>query len=529
MSFGPGEIVKLCSRIYISSYQKMTESIPFKTEKTGNLDIAFYTLITLLSLTVLAGYIFIAYRSFFFQDDFIFLDPLVFKKLILPKMNEVYEFRPLSRDLFFRAFYRLFGLESFGFFMVNIIAHTLSAICLFFLLTRLKLSHKLSALVAFVYFSSVAAFEKVTWISNFQHTSYQLFLLLSALFAVSSLDTHAFRKILALSLSVLSWACALLSNMAGIFFPVILMLLLAIRFQQDNHEGRRKLSALLEITSAHWLVLLIYCIFILIPNWRQPNVGDPYFMDISTRTFLRNLHYYLSQVLLPNAGLVLPLIILVVLYAFLFVPRGIKKLFTEKKLLLNFTAVMLISGLAYAPFAFLKYQVYPNYVSLALIPWYVMMLFPFFSVDMLSRTFSPYKKIVIVLSVCLLTVSFLPNKQQLITYFENSPKLHIYSVWKQTESILPEIPKGISKVVFVDEETFKRHREVAMWRRPPFWWYVGHGSMFRILYDRQDIEFDYSSREMKTPEPDTLYINVNGGPAYYSLSLIPPVQNSALP
>jgi hypothetical protein len=505
----------------------MTESIHFKTEKTRNLDIAFYTLITLLSLTVLAGYIFIAYRSFFFQDDFIFLDHLIFKNT-LPKIREVYEFRPLSRDLFFLASYRLFGLEPFSFFMVNIITHTLSAICLFFLLVKMRLSHKLSALVAFIYFSSVAAFEKIVWISNFQHTSYHLFLLLSALFAILSVDTHTFRKILTLSLSVLSWICALLSNMAGIFFPVILILLLTIRLQQDNHEGRRKISALLEITSAHWFVLLIYTFFLLIPNWSQPGVGDPYFMDISVRTFLRNLHYYLRQVLLPNAGRV-PLSILVVLYALLFVSRGFKKLFTGKKLLLNFTAIMLISGLAYAPFAFLKYQIYPNYVSLALIPWYVIMLFPLFNADMLARAFSPYRKIVIAISVSLLTITFLPNKQQLITYFENSPKLHIFSLWKQTESILPEIPEGISKVVFIDEETFERPGEVAMWKRPPFWWYVGHGSMFRILYKRQDIKFDFSTREIKTPEPDTLYINVTGGPDYYSLKVIPPVRNSALP
>lgn len=506
----------------------MTNPLPFKSEKTDSLDIIFYAVITSLSLAVLAGYIFIASRSFFFQDDFIFLDPLVFKKLPLPSMYEIYEFRPLSRDLFFLASYRLFGLESFGFFMINIIAHTLSAICLFFLLVRLRLSHKLSALVAFLYFSNVAAFEKVTWISNFQHTSYHLFLLLSALFAILSVDTYSLKKILLLSLSVLSWTCALFSNMAGIFFPAILMLLLVIRFQQNNREGRERILPLLQTTSGHWIVLLIYVAFVLIPNWTQPDIGNPYFMDISIGTFLNNLHYYLRKVLFSNAGRVYQ-ILLFILYALLFVPRGIKKLFSEKKLLFNFTIAMLISGLSYAPFAFLKYQGYPNYVSLALIPWYIIILFPLFSKDMLAGVVSSYRKIVIVLSACLLTVSFLPNKQQLINYFENSPKLHIYSIWNQTRSILPEIPKGISKVVFVDEETFRRHRYVAAWKRPPFWWHVGHGSMFRILYNRQDIKFDFSTREIIAPEPNTLYVNVNGGPDYYSLSLIPAVQNSALP
>jgi hypothetical protein len=498
----------------------MTNSIAFKSEKTGNLDIAFYTLVTLLSLTVLAGYIFIASRSFFFLDDFIFLDPLVFKKLVRQGMREIYEFRPLSRDLFFLASYRIFGLESFGFFMVNIIAHTLSAICLFFLLMRLKLSKKLSAMVAFLYFSSVAAFEKVTWISNFQHTSYHLFLVLSALFIILSLDTYGLKKIMLIASSVISWICALLSNMAGIFFPVILILLLATRFQENNDEDRGGISTLLETTSAHWIVLLIYVVFVLIPNWSQPNVGHPYYMDISIRTLLSNLHYYLTQVLLPNAQGVY-LIILFTLYALFFVTGGLKKFFMEKKLLFNFIALMLISGFSYAPFAFLRYQRYPNYVSLALIPWYIIILFPLFSKDMLARTVSPSRKIALVIFVCLLTISFLPNEQQLINYFENSPRLHIYSVWNQTRSILPEVPKGISKIVFVDEETFDRPKAVAMWKRPPFWWYVGHGSLFRILYKRQDIKFDFSTHKIIVHEPNTMYIGVNKGPNSYSLFLMP--------
>jgi hypothetical protein len=148
---------------------------------------------------------------------------------------------------------------------------------------------------------------------------------------------------------------------------------------------------------------------------------------------------------------------------------------------------------------------------------------------MLVRAVSPLKKIALAVFVCLLTISFLPNKQQLKEYFERSPKLHIYSVWKQTESVLPEIPRGIRRVVFIDEEAFKPHKYVDAWKRPPFWWQVGHGSMFRILYNRRDIQFDYSTREIITPKPNTLYIKVDRGPDYYSLSLMPPVRNSALP
>jgi hypothetical protein len=501
----------------------VAKPIPKRCEKPSNLNVAFYIIITAASLTVLAGYIFIASKSFFFMDDFIALYRLIFEKLALPKMNEVYEFRPLSRDLFFLAFYRLFGMGSFGYFLINIIAHGLSAILLFLLLIKLKLSHRLSALVAFLFFSNLAAFEKVTWISNFQHTSYHLFLFLSALFLILSVDAYGLRKILLVSSSVISWICILLSNAAGIFSPVILMLLLAIKLQQNNDGGRRQtLHLMVKTTSAHWFIFLIYLVLILVPYWKQPTVADPYYVDVSLKTFLNNLHFYLKpgHVFLPHT-MGFYLIVFSILYWLFLVPRTIKKSFLEKGLFLNFLILVSISGFAYAPFAFLKYQRYATYVSVAFIPWYIIILFPLFSKAIRSQTASSYHRLILPVLVCLLTLSFLPNKQQLIKYFKDSPKLHIYSAWNQTKSILPEIPKGISKVVFIDEESFKRPQEVAMWKIPPFWWDVGHGSMFSILYKRQDIEFEVSTHKIMITGPNAIYINVKKDPAYYTLSLSP--------
>lgn len=398
--------------------------------------------------------------------------------------------------------------------------HSLSAICLFLLLVKLKLSHKLSAVVAFLFFSNVAAFEKVTWISNFQHTSYHLFLVLSALFLILNVDTYGLKKMMLVASSVISWICVLLSNMAGIFLPLILMLLLVIKVHQDKGEERKKIVPLLvKGTSPHWLILLIWLIVILIPNWKRVGPDDPYYIDISIKTLMGNLHYYSSEVFLPNAkGLYL--IVLAVLYALFFVPQVIRKMLLKKELLFNFIIIILISGFTYAPFAFLEYQKYPNYVSLTLIPLYIIILFPLFNRERLADTGYTLKKVITVLFVCLFIVSFLPNKRQLIMYFKNSPKLHILSVWNQTQSILPEIPKGVSKVVFVDNEPFDSQSSVTVWKIPPFWWYVGFNTMFRILYNRQDVDFSFSTDKIISREPNTIYIGVNKGPISYSLFLM---------
>jgi hypothetical protein len=61
---------------------------------------------------------------------------------------------------------------------------------------------------------------------------------------------------------------------------------------------------------------------------------------------------------------------------------------------------------------------------------------------------------------------------------------------------------------------------VPIWSIPPFWWHVGQGTMFAILYRRLDVKFDVTTETPVNREPDTIYLKVNKGPAYYSLSLL---------
>jgi hypothetical protein len=132
------------------------------------------------------------------------------------------------------------------------------------------------------------------------------------------------------------------------------------------------------------------------------------------------------------------------------------------------------------------------------------------------------RKIMLISSLCLFIFMSLPNKYQLDWYFKTSPKLHINSIRQQAKLILPEIPDGIKGVVFVDEETYILHKDVSVFQIPPFWWHTGFGTMFRMLYNRQDIKFEISSNKAVRRERNTIFVRVAKGPADYSLSLMKP-------
>jgi hypothetical protein len=498
-------------------------SIKTRLAETNRTDIFYYASIGVLSLIVLAAYLFIASKAFFFGDDFLFLNSIIFKFGPFIRLDEIQFFRPVSKELFFLLNYHIFGLEPFGYFVVNIAAHTLSAIGLFFILVKLRLSRKLSALVTFLFFSNVPAFEKITWISNFQHTSYHMFLLLSALLAFLSVETTGKKRILLICFSVISWTLALLSHVASIFFPTILMLLLYVKSEQQDVSTSKKIYSLARTTLAHWIVFFIYVVVIVIPLWKRPDISNPYYFDLSIAVMRDNLVYYFRNSLCTNCNKIAWIAVAFV-YAIYFMPRTIKKISLKKSYFLNFLVMAAIFSLLYAPMAFLKYQRYPNYVSLALIPCYIMILYPLFN-EFSYRKVSGTGKLVTIVSLIVMTLSFLPSRNSLFFYFKDSPKLQVKSVWEQTHLLLPTIPEGIQKVVFIDSESLpsfysKYSKEVSIWQTPPFWWHVGHGSMFAIFYRRPDIQFEVAPEKPVTPESNTIYFTVDKGPVSYTLSLL---------
>jgi hypothetical protein len=366
----------------------------------------------------------------------------------------------------------------------------------------------------------LAAFEQMSWIAYFQHTSYQVFLIMSVLLAILSTEKEGIKRTVLISLSVISWTLSLLSHVAGIFYPVILVMILFVKLRQDGHEKHNDLMPdLVRTTFVHWIVFIVYVAVIVAPNWKSTTISDPYYVVLSVATLLHNLSYYSTGALFTNFNKRL-LMLVAIPYLIFFIPQFIKKSFLNKRAIINFLIVEAVFGFLYIPVAFLKYQLYVDYVSLALIPWYVVILYPLFSDAPLQRVSSCFGKLLVVFSLLVLTLSFLPKESDLVVYFKYCPRLHIKSLWNEMQLLVPNIPQGIHRVVFIDQEEFDHRENVPIWSIPPFWWHVGQGTMFAILYGRLDVKFDVATAKPLNREPNTIYLMVNKGPVYYSLSLL---------
>jgi len=87
--------------------------------------------------------------------------------------------------------------------------------------------------------------------------------------------------------------------------------------------------------------------------------------------------------------------------------------------------------------------------------------------------------------------------------------------------LVPNIPEGTRRIVFIDQEEFLPiSKDVISWSIPPFWWHVGQGTMFAILYGRLDVKLEVATEKPVHRQPGTMYLMVDKGPVYYSLSLL---------
>jgi hypothetical protein len=507
------------------------------TTPSKNYDAIFYLFIAVAAISVFTAYIFIATRAFFWQDDFFFIFPYAFGQFPIPDLSTVPFFRPISRELFFYLCFKAFRFESFGYYLVNVITHLISAIAFYLIGVQLNLSRKFALLLAFVYFANAPAFAKMSWISNFQHTSYHLFIFLSIWLALEGVHADGWKKILYLALSNLSWASSLMSNQAGLFFPFALVFILAIDYWQRNREIVLKDAAVFLINSTwiHWLIFLGYVFIIFLPHWQNPDPDSMYSVEVSMDALITNLTVY-AQVWLPNAkGYSLMLLIAMTTLTAWFFHKDLKPLLTQQSLLV-LGGCLASAGVFYAPFAFLKLQHYANYVTMALLPLYVILFYPFFVFLKASTSRHAVQRLILLATIVALTLAAMPDLSQWRYYLKKAPGLQTKILWNQSKILLPEIPKDVKKVMFVNDEWIHTNKAVSFWQAPSFWAFTGFGQMFSVLYNRSDIVFEVASARPVSSTPDTLYIDISKKPlreltndvddnnqdelTYFSLSLI---------
>ncbi|WP_321796380.1 hypothetical protein [Caballeronia sp. J97] len=182
-----------------------------------------------ICVLVLAAYLTIISRSYFFQDDFEFwpyYSTLHLSELFNPAINFG---RPITRDLYFFLTSHLLGADSSNYFYLNLVV--IAGVCtlIYRTLREFDLDPWTAATAAMVYFYMTPTVPHASWISNSQHTIAHLF---SFWFIFSTLrDINAGHpRVLR---SALIYGLAMFSNVSSLFALVFVGLHVVLRHHRS--------------------------------------------------------------------------------------------------------------------------------------------------------------------------------------------------------------------------------------------------------------------------------------------------------
>lgn len=153
------------------------------------------------------------------------------------------QYRPLSLQFFFWVSYRLFGLNPFGYHLLNFLVFLLSCWFVYKLVLKLTKLPFISAIGAGLFSFSTIHFEHIFWVSAFTETLATLFVVLALYAAVKRQST----------LVLLWYLLGLLSNETTIILPALIALYYLI-------YERLTIKETLKQTWRLWIVLILYMI-----------------------------------------------------------------------------------------------------------------------------------------------------------------------------------------------------------------------------------------------------------------------------
>ncbi len=142
-------------------------------------------------------------------------------------------YRPL-RQAMFAAEYRIFGLNSWGYHLQNVLLHSLNCLLLFFLLRHLRLGTPLSFFAATIFSVHPVNTEAVASITGRTDVLFLCFYLAGLLFAVKSRQNA--RRGLYFIGAVVAYALSLLSKEMAVSFPLVVLLI--DRYLDQREKGK---------------------------------------------------------------------------------------------------------------------------------------------------------------------------------------------------------------------------------------------------------------------------------------------------
>lgn len=164
-----------------------------------------------------------SFSAFFIHDDFFLFSisrALSWKQFLLffiPR-NDVIYYRPISIQIFYFIFYKLFGLHVFYYHLFQFIIHAFNGVLVYILLSKINSNKKINLLASFLFVTSWTHIYELTWSASTFNSIGLFFILMYVLSYLSS-----YKKTI---LPELFLIFSLLSVETAVISPVLLILIL---------------------------------------------------------------------------------------------------------------------------------------------------------------------------------------------------------------------------------------------------------------------------------------------------------------
>jgi len=190
-----------------------------------------------------------------------------------PNQHSAAFYRPLSTQVFFFVFQKLFGLSPWPYYLFIFLVFGFS-LWLVYRLAKIIFKNENQSLLALVFYAfSITHFTRLYFLSAFQEILMTVFVLLTILTYLKkpSLKTNL--------LTAFFFIMALLSKETAVVLPLILILL-------DWFRGRFHLKRLIPL-----LLILLPYLYLRLFHFGQVS-GDSYLWDFSLKKFLNTFFWY---------------------------------------------------------------------------------------------------------------------------------------------------------------------------------------------------------------------------------------------
>jgi NADH:ubiquinone oxidoreductase subunit K len=224
-------------------------------------------------------------KYFLAQDDFILLADAAWSgdepalDFVSPNAGQ---FRPLSKVVYFKTMYALFGLHAVPYHILSVVVHVLNVLLAYGLLRALLAPVPQSLMVTALFALHTGSFDVLAWASCIQQLMANFFVLTSLNLGIRAIERPT---VLTSVGTMVAYALGLASMEQAYAVPLILLLYALLR------PSGRRLSTYIRVIAPCLALLATYLAFMLI--WKGVPESGPYAVRIGSNV-LSNLLIYLQ-------------------------------------------------------------------------------------------------------------------------------------------------------------------------------------------------------------------------------------------